>query len=144
MADAGEGKLEITWVDMTDEEGPDAANKLGVEEFTFGAVEGDEFRQTKGYMSLAIEMADETPTVLNRLHEAKGRARVPDHRGHPEAFSPDATVVALVIDGMVSRDYGQLRELLRAATARDCARAPHWMSRLPKTWTFLCLWRPAA
>jgi len=67
MENAAGDRVDVQWVDMEEDEGKGEASELGLEEFVFQAGHGKEVRQSKGYMSLAIEMGDEEPLLLNRL-----------------------------------------------------------------------------
>jgi ABC-type uncharacterized transport system involved in gliding motility auxiliary subunit len=67
QAEAGEERFQVQWVDMEEDEGKSLASELGLEEFVFGATHGAEVRESKGYMSMAIELGNERPAVLNAL-----------------------------------------------------------------------------
>ena len=113
MEDAGGDKLSVNWVNMSAQEGKDAAQKDGVEAFTFGAIEGDSVRQSKGFMSLAIELGEENAAVLNTLHEQRDELEyliIAEIQKRSRLTPP---VIGLVIDGMASREYSTLKQLMR-------------------------------
>ncbi len=64
---ASDERFQVQWVDMEEEEGKSAASELGVEQYVFGAAHGSEVRESKGYMSLTIELGNEKPAIFNAL-----------------------------------------------------------------------------
>lgn len=73
MEDASNGLVQSTWVDLSDDSGKDEASELGVQHFLFSAAHGKEVRQSKGYMSLVIEMGEEKPLILNALFQIENQ-----------------------------------------------------------------------
>lgn len=71
MSDAAEDGLQVQWVDMEEDAGVEDAQRMGVQEYIFGDVRGDEVRQSQGYMSLAIELGEGEPLILDRLHDQR-------------------------------------------------------------------------
>ncbi len=73
MDGASDGKVQSSWVDLSEDSGKDEARELGVEQYVFQAEHGDEVRQAKGYMSLVIEMGEEKARNLDVLHNIRDR-----------------------------------------------------------------------
>ena len=67
MGDASGGRVQSTWVDMSEESGEEEASELGVQQYIYQAPHGKEVRQAKGYMSLVIEMGEEKPKAYDAL-----------------------------------------------------------------------------
>lgn len=64
---AGSDRFQVQWVDMDEDEGKSAASELGVEQYVFGATQGSQVVESKGYMSLTIELGNEKPQIFNAL-----------------------------------------------------------------------------
>ncbi|MCA9316554.1 MAG: GldG family protein [Planctomycetes bacterium] len=114
MGDASGGRLTTTWVDMSGEAGRKIAEEVGVPEYVFGAIESDEFRQSRGYMSLALSMGDGGTTIIDRLADVRDQLEyriVADLQQRVRTAPP---VVALVQDLGGARDFTHLGEALRS------------------------------
>lgn len=114
MGDASGGRLTTTWVDMSGEAGRKIAEERGVPEYVFGAIESDEYRQSRGYMSLALSMGDGGTTVIDRLAEVRDQLEYRIVADLQQRLRTAPPVVALVQDLGGARDFSHLGEALRA------------------------------
>jgi ABC-type uncharacterized transport system involved in gliding motility auxiliary subunit len=97
-AEAGEDRFQVQWVDMEEEEGKAAAAELGVEQYLFGAQHGAEIRESKGYMSLTIELGNEKPEVLNALSQIEDELEYRIASTIYQRTAADRPVIGLVTD----------------------------------------------
>jgi ABC-type uncharacterized transport system involved in gliding motility auxiliary subunit len=115
MAAASQGNFQVTWVDMSGEAGRKLATDLEVPEYVFPAIEGDEYRASRGHMSLVISMGDQPPTVLDRLAEMRDQLEyriVADVQSRTRLTPP---VIALVTDLSGDPEFQTLGQALRSS-----------------------------
>ncbi|MGE0192965.1 MAG: Gldg family protein [Planctomycetota bacterium] len=113
MEDASGGRLTTTWVDMSGDAGRKIAEDLGVPEYVFGAVESDEYRQSKGYMSLALRMGDGDTTVIDSLAEVQDRLEYRIVSDLQKRLRTTPPTIALVTDLAGARDFDFLAQAMR-------------------------------
>ena len=127
MRTAANGKLQVRWVDLDDDDGQQEAQDDGVQRYTFTAQREGELRAVEGYAALVIEVGDDQQQIpqligVRELMEYELVTRI--HR----MTTREETVIGLVMDRPAANPFmaqaaagGRFRRLEAILTRQDQA-----------------------